>query len=525
MLSGSGPTMSTTGKLKTKTQKEFGSANERAVMHVALLGDFSGKQHLLADHASSLNTRRSIEIDRDNFEDIFTQLKVSLYFPNLEQEVGFNEFDELHPDHLYQNLEIFERFRTLKRRLKNPKLFESAANEIRAWDYRKDDQDIETENKEEKQKNEAETKSASNVVVLDDDTLEHLFSNAPDANTSNQSLDSAKVADQLIKEIVAPFVQKKPDPQLTELLTIVDDACSETMRKLLHTSSFKNIESTWRSVYHLIRRINAGSRLKFFLFDISKEEIINDFWQSSRDVESSALYKLLVESRTSVGDIPYSLINADYFIHDELADLDVVQVLSYIAWVNNGAALLGGSPLLANCTSIEKSSDPDDWSYVLNDEFQNIWRELRKKPEAKHMALVAPRTLLRLPYGKKTSPIDSFEFQELYNGCDHNNYCWGNSVYSVTYLLAESFTRFQWKFKPGQVQELSGLPVHVYRDEYGEEKMMNCGEVLLTDTGAHHLNASGLIAIRSVRNKDSIVVWNFCSIAPDTPLRGPWRSL
>jgi predicted component of type VI protein secretion system len=38
--------------------------------------------------------------------------------------------------------------------------------------------------------------------------------------------------------------------------------------------------------------------------------------------------------------------------------------------------------------------------------------------------LVMPRFLSRLPYGIRTNPVDSFDFEEQTDGADHNNYAW-----------------------------------------------------------------------------------------------------
>ncbi len=45
-------------------------------------------------------------------------------------------------------------------------------------------------------------------------------------------------------------------------------------------------------------------------------------------------------------------------------------------------------------------------------ELAGCWAELRHLPEAGAVGLALPRFLLRLPYGKKTSPLESFDFEE-----------------------------------------------------------------------------------------------------------------
>ena len=42
------------------------------------------------------------------------------------------------------------------------------------------------------------------------------------------------------------------------------------------------------------------------------------------------------------------------------------------------------------------------------------------------LGLALPRFLLRLPYGKDSSPVEEFDFEEMPVGSDHDGNLWGN---------------------------------------------------------------------------------------------------
>src|SRR5690349_6528962 len=75
--------------------------------HIAIVGDFSGRGSRGELDINSLSSRKVIEVDRDNLEEIFSRLNVRLRIPLSETELEFQEFDSLHPDYLLENLDLF----------------------------------------------------------------------------------------------------------------------------------------------------------------------------------------------------------------------------------------------------------------------------------------------------------------------------------------------------------------------------------------------------------------------------------
>ena len=55
-----------------------------------------------------------------------------------------------------------------------------------------------------------------------------------------------------------------------------------------------------------------------------------------------------------------------------------------------------------------------------------------------------------LPYGKKTSPLESFDFEEFPDTPVHEDYLWGNPAFAVALLLAQSFSRGRMGDASGQ---------------------------------------------------------------------------
>jgi len=89
--------------------------------------------------------------------------------------------------------------------------------------------------------------------------------------------------------------------------------------------------------------------------------------------------------------------------------------------------------------------------------------ELQSIPEARYIALALPGFLLRLPYGKETSPTELFPLEEMLGDPKHSEYLWGNPALACAALMAEAFSESGWDMRPSDALDILGLPAHVYK--------------------------------------------------------------
>ena len=89
------------------------------------------------------------------------------------------------------------------------------------------------------------------------------------------------------------------------------------------------------------------------------------------------------------------------------------------------------------------------------------WNRFRQRTESRHIGLVLPGMLLRLPYGRESHRIDAFDFEEGVDGKDHSKFLWGTAAWALAARFALDFDRFGWcgARTSSQVGELSDLPI------------------------------------------------------------------
>lgn len=425
--------------------------------YALVLGDFSGS----ASRGENPKPRL-LRVDRDNVEEIFAKLAVQLRLPLAEQPLAFAEPDELHPDFLYQRFELFAELRGLRRRLQDRATFAAAAAELTSAA--------------------APAATAAEPVSLDD-----LLASAPTAGTDIQ---------QLIQSIVAPYVEPAPDPQQTALLDAVDAATAELLRALLHQPDFRALEASWRGLQWWLRRLDSDTEPQLLLCDCNRASLPELL------AANGPLDKLLAAGVH--GATPPKLVLADFQFNAEADDIAVARALAEFAQRHDTHVCAGASERFAGCETFAAEPDPVDWTATLTAETAAAWEQLRQSPAAEHLLLVTPRWLLRLPYGRRTSTIESFEFEELTatdRAAVHTGLLWGNGAWLAALALCNG------------VDEIGSLPLYQWRED-GETQTQPSVEALLNDRAAAALAACGLMAVRGVAGGDSVRLprWNSCAV-------------
>jgi type VI secretion system protein ImpC len=329
--------------------------------------------------------------------------------------------------------------------------------------------------------------------------------------------------EQFLKMIVTPHLVAADNPQEEELVAAVDSMIAALMQAILHHADFQALEATWRGLHFLCSRLETDEQLQVLLLDLNKEELASDLLFAS-DLSTTVMYRILVKNTVeTLGSHPWTTVVGDYCFAGSSDDAELLGRLAKICARSGAPFLAGASEGLVGCDSLAVTPDPHDWQLALGEKDQLAWTMLRALPEASFIGLALPRFLLRLPYGEATDAIDRFFFEEMGEKPDHSSYLWGNPVFACACLIGQAFSRNGWQLQLGQILDVDGLPLHLYK-ENGEVKIKPCAEILLTQKAAEQILDQGLMPLLSFKEQDKIRLARFQSIAePLTRLSGPWR--
>ncbi len=489
---------------------------------ICILGDFSGRANLgLVDPASALIAPHPIEVDRDNIENVMQRLNVSVNLSVVGDHsppvaVQFAELDDFHPDQLFARLEVFQTLRETRKRLDDPRTFETAKKEVRSWTGT-DKTPKPSEPVVERPDIKPAAAGQTTGSILDQ-IVDEADGRLPDAKTVTEH----SGWDAFLQKIVGPHLVPVDDLEQEALVAAVDASISGLMETILHHPDFQALEAAWRALRFLVYRVETDAKLKVYLLDISKAELASDL-NASEDLQSTGIYRLFVEQAVGTpGGEPWAVLAGNYTFDQIREDAEILGRMARIAGRAGAPFISAAHTHILGCDSLAEPPDPDDWKKSVAAEDSQAWDTLRGLSEASYIGLALPRFLLRLPYGEDTDPVDYFDFEEMAGGSVHENYLWGNPVFAYALLLAQSFSHYGWDLRPGVIQDIQGMPLHVYKEQ-GESNIKPCAEVVFTERALEKILDLGLMPLLSVKNKDTIRLARFQSIAePLTRLAGRW---
>jgi len=311
--------------------------------------------------------------------------------------------------------------------------------------------------------------------------------------------------DMLIRSIVAPCIVPDIAVQQASLIQSVDTAITDLMRAVLHAPAFQRLESAWRGVQWLISSLELDEQLQLHLFDVSRDELLDDVVAAQGRVDQTGSYRALVDRwRHQPGGQGWSVISALYGFGPSVEDIGLLAALGVLASQAGAPLLAAGDPVLAGSDGPALAG----------------WASLRRSEVAPWIGLAAPRVLLRLPYGKGRDPVDSFDFEEQGPVPDHDRFLWGSGGLACALLIGRAYSARGWDFEPGDEREIGDLPACSFvRD--GEPELQACAEHYLGEAASEALMAAGLMPVMSHRHRNAVTVMRFQSVAAAAqPLEG-----
>jgi hypothetical protein len=295
-----------------------------------------------------------------------------------------------------------------------------------------------------------------------------------------------------------------------------EDEQGELMRTVLHHPHYQSVESAWRGLEWLLKRVSKVGRIEVVLYDVPRDEFAADLTRSD-DLSQSGLFHLLIDKGTEgPKGSPWGALLGLYSFAATRADAELLGRMAKLA-ARAAAPFLAGADA-AFLKSPAEQPTPDD----------QAWTALRALPEAAWLGLAWPRFLLRLPYGSDTQSIDRFSFEEFADRTARQPYLWGPAAYACGALLGQAFQKQGWALKPGAVLDLDAMPMHVGVDEDGDP-MTTLAEFWLDRPKTDLLARRGIMALLSTRGRDALQLLRFQSLAqppkdkPFVELCGRWN--
>jgi type VI secretion system protein ImpC len=225
---------------------------------ILLAGDFSGR-------AWRENPPRSFMpqlVDRDNFDDVLGSMKVSLNLHGIT--LSFHEFEDFHPDRIYQSVPIFQH---LEEHLEQTPPPHAAAPAVAP-------------------------RAASAGSLLDQMLEEH------EPEPSSVSLEDAGNLTSFIQRVTKGYLEPRPDQAQQHRAAQREELATELLQGLLHHPRMQAIEGAWRALFMLIRGLETDGNLKLYVLDITLPELVGEIDAVQKELRRKGPWALIAGNYT-----------------------------------------------------------------------------------------------------------------------------------------------------------------------------------------------------------------------------------
>jgi type VI secretion system ImpC/EvpB family protein len=410
-------------------------------MRLLLLGDFSG---LPAVQRPPLAQRPTQRVDNDNLDACMRALGVGLQLGDVR--LGLAALDDFHPDSLLASLPA------------------AAATE-------------------------APGPAASAAAEAADggraDLLAQLLGGGATAAPAPGPVAPAGL-DNFIRQIVAPHVVPGTTATEAAAQATADADLAARLRALLHAPAFQALEANWRGVHWLLSALELNEELQLHLFDLTRDELLDDLVAAGGQVAQTQLFQALVQrGRDQPDGAGWSALVGLWSFGASVQHIGLLAGLGHLA-AQAGAPLLAGADLaLAG----------EDGAALAG------WQALRRSAVAPWIGLAAPGLLLRQPYGPRSDPVQAFAFEEFAGGVPQPALClWGSAALAPALLLGRAYSASGWDFRPGDEPQIDGLPAVSWRQD-GEAQLLPVAWPALDEAAVQRLQQAGLMPLWAHRQQ------------------------
>lgn len=307
--------------------------------------------------------------------------------------------------------------------------------------------------------------------------------------------------------------EKVNNAMVDSMIAQIDHKLSKQLDAIMHDADFQKLELAWRGVKFVIDHTDFRQNIKVEMLNANKDDLLTDF-EDSPEIVKSGLYRHIYTAEFGqFGGQPVGAVVANYEFSASSQDVKLMQYMASVGAMSHAPMIAATSPQMFGVDNYEQVANLKDLQSIFEGPKYAKWNGFRESEDARYMGLVAPRFLLRLPYGAGSTPVKSFNYEEQAEG-QTANYLWGNAAYAFATRLTDSFAKYRWCpniIGPQSGGAVDNLPVHTY-EAMGQQQSKVPTEVLVSDRREYELAEQGFIALTMRKGSDNAAFFSANSV-------------
>lgn len=314
----------------------------------------------------------------------------------------------------------------------------------------------------------------------------------------------------LVQDVMAGQMTVAADTELmiNNRIAQLDELISRQLNEVMHAEPLQKLEASWRGLHYFVQQTETSASLKIKLLNISKTDLFKDLDKAVEFDQSQIFKKIYEEEYGTLGGNPFGALIGDYEFGRHPQDIALLEKMSGVAATSHSPFIAAATPAMFNFESFTELAGPRDLEKIFDSEAYLKWNMFRKSDDSRYVGLCLPHVLMRLPYGKDTTPVEEFDYEEAVNGRDHSKYLWGNAAYAFAARLTDAFARHEWCAAIRGVEGgglVEGLPAHTFNTDDGDIATKCPTELAITDRRENELAKLGFIPLCYYKGTDTAV--------------------
>ena len=200
----------------------------------------------------------------------------------------------------------------------------------------------------------------------------------------------------------------------------LDALISRQLNEVMHAEPLQKLEGSWRGLHYFVQQTETSSSLKIKLMNISKNDLFKDLDKAVEFDQSQIFKKIYEEEYGTLGGNPFGALIGDYEFGRHPQDIALLEKMSGVAATSHAPFIAAATPAMFNFESFTELAGPRDLEKIFDNETYLKWNMFRKSDDSRYVGLCLPHVLMRLPYGKDTTPVEEFDYEEGVDGKDHS---------------------------------------------------------------------------------------------------------
>ncbi len=349
------------------------------------------------------------------------------------------------------------------------------------------------------------------ATTSDADAFKKAFETVVNPRTDDAREEASNAVSAFVKQAMENQAVVSDDlmDTIATLTSAIDSKLTAQVNEILHNEEFKQLESAWTGLEHLVVSADPDSTTKVKVLNVSKDELREEL-MAPGGMEQRPLYKKIYSAEyNSANGNPYGVLIGDYQFDNSDGDVTVLTKIGEIAQSAHAPFLSSAAPGLMGFDDFSELTGADKLDFLIPDDSPEYakWFGLRDNEISRYIALTAPNVMARSPYGPNSSKqVKEFDFVEDVDGHDNKKYAWMNSAFAMGANIAKAHKEHGWTTRIRGVRSggmVKGLPMHVFETGGGQRDAKCPIQVAMDNDREAEFSSHGLIGLQHRKNTDT----------------------